>query len=131
MELILTRIAKRKGYTIGRLAIRECVDDVYLAGSRRKYLCDTLEPPALEMKTRVDRQTVLRSVMKVKGLKPFAIPARRSSTSGCRCSWATRTSTDYSRAYASMRATPPRTPRAAYYLARTSGKVWCSTPPDG
>ena len=44
MELILTRIAKRKTYTIGRLAIREQIDDEYSAGFADKYFCDTLEP---------------------------------------------------------------------------------------
>ena len=44
MELILTRIAKRKGYTIGRLEIREPVDDEFLMGEKETYFCDTLEP---------------------------------------------------------------------------------------
>ena len=44
MELILTRIAKRKTYTIGRLAIRKEVNDEYLAGTTNEYFCDTLEP---------------------------------------------------------------------------------------
>lgn len=44
MELTLTRIAKRKTYTIGRLAIVERVDDEYLAGEMEEYFCDTLEP---------------------------------------------------------------------------------------
>ena len=44
MELILERIAKRKAYTIGRLSIRERVDDEYLAGERKVSFCDTLEP---------------------------------------------------------------------------------------
>jgi len=44
MELILTRIAKRKTYTIGRLYIREQVMDEYLPGTEDKYFCDTLEP---------------------------------------------------------------------------------------
>ena len=44
MELILTRIAKRKSYTIGRLAIRKEVNDEYLAGTADEYFCDTLEP---------------------------------------------------------------------------------------
>ena len=44
MEIILTRIAKRKTYTIGRLAIKERVDDEYLAGEAETYFCDTLEP---------------------------------------------------------------------------------------
>ena len=68
MELILTRIAKRKGYTIGRLAIQ------YSAGQKQKYFCDTLEPAALEMKTTVDKRAVMRSPRKVAALKPFAIP---------------------------------------------------------
>ena len=52
MELVLTRIAKRKTYTIGRLAIIERVDDEYLAGQKEVYFCDTLEPTALELKQR-------------------------------------------------------------------------------
>lgn len=44
MELILTRIAKRKTYTIGRLYIREQVMDEYLPGYEDRYFCDTLEP---------------------------------------------------------------------------------------
>ena len=44
MELLLTRIAKRKTYTIGRLYIREQVMDEYLPGYEDHYFCDTLEP---------------------------------------------------------------------------------------
>ena len=44
MELLLTRIAKRKAYTIGRLSIVEPVVDEYSAGSKETYFCDTLEP---------------------------------------------------------------------------------------
>lgn len=44
MELVLTRIAKRKTYTIGKLYIVEKVDDEYLAGEKQTYFCDTLEP---------------------------------------------------------------------------------------
>ena len=44
MELLLTRIAKRKTYTIGRLCILEKVIDEYSTGTAEKYLCDTLEP---------------------------------------------------------------------------------------
>ena len=40
----MTRIAKRKTYTIGRLAIRKEVNDEYLAGTADEYFCDTLEP---------------------------------------------------------------------------------------
>ena len=65
MEQILTRIAKRKAYTIGRLSIGE------------SYLCDTLEPTVLELKTKVSKASVLRSPKKVESLKPFAIPEGR------------------------------------------------------
>ena len=44
MELILTRIAKRKIYTIGKLYIVERIDDEYLTGTKQTYFCDTLEP---------------------------------------------------------------------------------------
>ena len=44
MELILTRIAKRKDYTIGRLYIREQIVDEYSTGYEDRYFCDTLEP---------------------------------------------------------------------------------------
>ena len=74
MELILTRIAKRKTYTIGRLAIVEPVLDEYLAGTKEVYFCDTLEPTALELKTTVSKEDVLRSPKKAESLKPFAIP---------------------------------------------------------
>ena len=77
MELILTRIAKRKTYTIGRLAIVERIDDEYLAGEREVYFCDTLEPTALELKTKVSKEAVLRSPKKAQSLKPFAIPEGR------------------------------------------------------
>ena len=74
MELVLTRIAKRKTYTIGRLAIVERIDDEYLAGSQETYFCDTLETTALELKTTVSKEAVLRSPAKARSLKPFAIP---------------------------------------------------------
>ena len=77
MELVLTRIAKRKTYTIGRLAIVERIDDEYLAGEREVYFCDTLEPTALELKTKVSKEAVLRSPTKAQSLKPFAIPEGR------------------------------------------------------
>ena len=44
MELILTRIAKRQTYTIGRLCIQERIIDEYSSGTAEKYFCDTLEP---------------------------------------------------------------------------------------
>lgn len=77
MELILTRIAKKPGYTIGKLSIKEKVDDEYLAGESMAYFCDTLEPPALERKTSLAKEIVLRSKKKSQGLKPFAIPEGR------------------------------------------------------
>ena len=69
MELILKRIAKRKGYTIGRLTI--------VAPSGAEWGADTLEPAALELKTTVDKAAVLRSLRKTAALKPFAIPEGR------------------------------------------------------
>ena len=77
MELILTRIAKRKAYTIGRLSFVERVDDEYLAGEREVYFCDTLEPPVVEMKTTMSQKEVLRSPVKAQSMKPFAIPEGR------------------------------------------------------
>ncbi len=44
MELLLTRIAKKKTYTIGRLCILEQVMDEYSTGTVERYFCDTLEP---------------------------------------------------------------------------------------
>ena len=44
MELILTRIAKRKTYTIGRLAIIKQVSEEYKTYEEEEYFCDTLEP---------------------------------------------------------------------------------------
>ena len=81
MELVLTRIAKRKTYTIGKLYIVEKVDDSneiqYLAGEEQTYFCDTLEPTVLELKTTVSKEAVLRSPAKAQSLKPFAIPEGR------------------------------------------------------
>ena len=69
MELILKRIAKRKGYTIGRLTI--------VAPSGAEWGANTLEPTALELKTTVSKEAVLRSPKKTAALKPFAIPEGR------------------------------------------------------
>ena len=97
MELVLTRIAKKKKYTIGRMDIRTentektedtektpSVTSVPSVGSVASVpsensvrICDALEPPALAMKTHLDTQTVLRSPMKTQALKPFAIPEGR------------------------------------------------------
>ena len=40
----MTRIAKKKTYTIGRLSILEEVIDEYSTGIAERYFCDTLEP---------------------------------------------------------------------------------------
>ena len=78
MELILERIAKRQNYTIGRLSLSPAESPPYLEGDRgRLYFCDTLEPPALEVKTTVPKDAVLRSPKKTQSLKPFAIPEGR------------------------------------------------------
>lgn len=77
MELILTRIAKRRAYTIGRLSILKEENEEYRTYKREEYFCDTLEPPVLEMKTSVSKHDVLRSPKKAEALKPFAIPEGR------------------------------------------------------
>ena len=77
MELVLTRIAKRKAYTIGRLSILKEENEEYRTYTREEYFCDTLEPTALELKTQVSKETVLRSPVKAQLLKPFAIPEGR------------------------------------------------------
>ena len=44
MELVLTRIAKRKAYTIGRLAIKREENEEFRTYEVEDYFCDTLEP---------------------------------------------------------------------------------------
>ena len=44
MELVLKRIAKKKGYTIGKLYVKQPLIDEYLRGEKLIYICDTLEP---------------------------------------------------------------------------------------
>ncbi|MBR4389018.1 MAG: hypothetical protein IKT00_07555 [Prevotella sp.] len=85
MELILKRIAKRKDYTIGRLSLSPDPSPVErgeqeaspTGGGLEGAFCDTLEPPCLEMKTKVSMNAVLRSKKKCESLKPFAIPEGR------------------------------------------------------
>ena len=77
MELILTRIAKRKAYTIGRLSFLKEENEEYRTYTRENYFCDTLEPPVLETKTTVSKESVLRSPTKLASLKPIAIPEGR------------------------------------------------------
>ena len=99
----MTRIAKRKGYTIGRLGLTPSPSpkgegssyqqaQKPAAGlstplsfgegtgerpSGERLLCDTLEPPVLEQKSKVSMNAVLRSPKKAQALKPFAIPPGR------------------------------------------------------
>ena len=102
MELILKRIAKRKGYTIGKLSLtsdpskplppplsrregslnHNSYSDIKaspMGGGMEgaSYFCDTLEPPVVEMKTTVGMEAVMRSPEKARALKPFAIPEGR------------------------------------------------------
>ena len=77
MELVLTRIAKRRNYTIGRLAIIKEENEEYRTYTHEEYFCDTLEPIVLELKTNVSKDAVLRSPAKAQSLKPFAIPEGR------------------------------------------------------
>ena len=77
MELILTRIAKRRAYTIGRLSILKEENEEYRTYKREEFFCDTLEPPVMEMKTSLPKEDVLRSPAKANSLKPFAIPEGR------------------------------------------------------
>ena len=74
MELVLTRIAKRKSYTIGRLFIRKKVEGRRLSGEGMALLCNTLEPPVLEQKTKTPEYEVMSSPERMAALKPFAIP---------------------------------------------------------
>ena len=70
MKLILKRIAKRKGYTIGKLFLSP-------SGESERgltYLCDTLEPPCIEMKTDRPIEEVLNDKALLKSIKPCAIP---------------------------------------------------------
>ena len=86
MELILKRIAKKKGYTIGRMYIQTppnlpCLGEENDSPPKQEgageVFCDTLEPPCLETKTSVSMEAVLRSKKKCESLKPFAIPEGR------------------------------------------------------
>ena len=90
MELVLTRIAKKKTYTIGHLYIaKEPVGNNPGLGqplTKGLQICDTLEPPVLEMKTTVSKEAVLRSPAttftrkgtKLKALRHPRRPLRRS-----------------------------------------------------
>ena len=81
MEIVLTRIAKRKTYTIGHLYIAQEMNGgnpgLGQPLTKGLQICDTLEPTALELKTTVSKEAVLRSPKKAASLKPFAIPEGR------------------------------------------------------
>ena len=76
MKLILKRIAKRKGYTIGKLYLCNESKPPLTGGGLEgaAYLCDTLEPPCIEMKTDRPIEEVLNNKALLKSLKPCAIP---------------------------------------------------------
>ena len=71
MKLILKRIAKRKGYTIGKLYLSPSGESERGLGA---YLCDTLEPPCIEMKVDRTVEEVLADRNLLKAIKPCAIP---------------------------------------------------------
>lgn len=49
MEFLLERTDKNQHYTIGCLSIVRRVDDAYLAGEEKEFICDTLEPPIKQL----------------------------------------------------------------------------------
>ena len=71
MKLILKRIAKRKNYTIGKLYLSPSGESERGLGG---YLCDTLEPPCIEMKVDRTVEEVLADRNLLKAIKPCAIP---------------------------------------------------------
>ena len=76
MKLILKRIAKRKAYTIGRLYICDESKSPLTGGDIEgvEYLCDTLEPPCIEMKVDRTVEEVLNDKALLRSIKPCAIP---------------------------------------------------------
>ena len=76
MELILKRIAKRKNYTIGKLYLCNESKPPLTGGGLEgaAYLCDTLEPPCIEMKVDRTVEEVLNDKSLLKSIKPCAIP---------------------------------------------------------
>ena len=76
MKLILKRIAKRKNYTIGKLYLCNESKPPLTGGGLEgaAYLCDTLEPPCIEMKTDRSIEEVLNDKVWLKSIKPCAIP---------------------------------------------------------
>ena len=74
MKLILKRIAKRKNYTIGKLYLRTEEVEEFRTYTSDKYLCDTLEPPCIEMKVDRTVEEVLNDKALLRSIKPCAIP---------------------------------------------------------
>ena len=76
MKLILKRIAKRKGYTIGKLYLCNESKPPLTGGGLEgaALLCDTLEPPCIEIKTDRPIEEVLNDKALLKSIKPCAIP---------------------------------------------------------
>ena len=74
MELLLKRIAKRKNYTIGKLYLRTEEVEEFRTYTSDKYICDTLEPPCIEMKVDRTVEEVLNDKSLLKSIKPCAIP---------------------------------------------------------
>ena len=104
MKLILKRIAKRKNYTIGKLYLSPLGESesgkkgerkkgdglIEKKGGRKKeeinlhpssinlhprlYICDTLEPPCIEMKVDRTVEEVLNDKALLRSIKPCAIP---------------------------------------------------------
>ena len=74
MKLILKRIAKRKAYTIGRLYVRTEEVEEFRTYTKDEYICDTLEPPCIEMKVDRTVEEVLNDKALLRSIKPCAIP---------------------------------------------------------
>ena len=74
MKLFLKRIAKRKNYTIGKLYLRTEEVEEFRTYTSDEYICDTLEPPCIEMKVDRTVEEVLNDKSLLKSIKPCAIP---------------------------------------------------------
>ena len=74
MELILKRIAKSKNYTIGKLYLRTEEVEEFRTYTKDEYICDTLEPPCIEMKVDRTVEEVLNDKALLRSIKPCAIP---------------------------------------------------------
>ena len=79
MELVLTRIAKRSDYTIGRLT----------KGIGGDYICDTLEPPVVETKRYIiiitKKSLIFLDVRDISYLMQCGVPAALRQVAAGRC----------------------------------------------